>query len=234
VAGLAAAAGRPANEVLFDLLTANDGSRLLYVPLMNYARGGLDDSDDPEVLGPARRPEIDLGTGKHDVRQRHAQRAVDSSSAPLAIPERVELAQADRRRRTGRRVRDKTAASESSDATAPRSPPGINDRYAGQQHRYGYTSEINIGTSWTDHGSLRKHDLATSTSFRLIRDSGGDGVREGQQGWPALGLQTGRGFHHGCRDRARRTPPTHGPPRPTSGSSGCCPSRSCSTPRPAR
>jgi N-acyl-D-aspartate/D-glutamate deacylase len=43
VAGLAAAAGRPTNEVLYDLLTEGDGSRLLYVPLLNYARGSLDD-----------------------------------------------------------------------------------------------------------------------------------------------------------------------------------------------
>ena len=43
VAGLAAAAGRPANEVLFDLLLSDGGNRLLYIPLMNYARGSLDD-----------------------------------------------------------------------------------------------------------------------------------------------------------------------------------------------
>ena len=43
VAGLAAAAGRPASEVLYDLLTDGDGSALLYVPLFNYARGSLDD-----------------------------------------------------------------------------------------------------------------------------------------------------------------------------------------------
>lgn len=43
VAGLAAAAGRPADEVLYDLLTDGDGSTLLYVPLFNYARGSLDD-----------------------------------------------------------------------------------------------------------------------------------------------------------------------------------------------
>jgi len=43
VAGLAAAAGRPANELLYDLLTDNDGADLLYVPLMNYANGDLDD-----------------------------------------------------------------------------------------------------------------------------------------------------------------------------------------------
>jgi N-acyl-D-aspartate/D-glutamate deacylase len=43
IAGLAAAAGRPANEVLFDQLIADDGARLLYLPLMNYARGDLED-----------------------------------------------------------------------------------------------------------------------------------------------------------------------------------------------
>jgi N-acyl-D-aspartate/D-glutamate deacylase len=43
IAGLAAAAGRPANEVLFDQLVADDGARLLYLPLMNYARGDLED-----------------------------------------------------------------------------------------------------------------------------------------------------------------------------------------------
>jgi N-acyl-D-aspartate/D-glutamate deacylase len=43
VAGLAAAAGRPASDVLYDLLTDGDGSALLYVPLFNYARGSLDD-----------------------------------------------------------------------------------------------------------------------------------------------------------------------------------------------
>lgn len=43
VAGLAAAQGRAPFEVLYDLLTEGDGSTLLYVPLMNYARGSLDD-----------------------------------------------------------------------------------------------------------------------------------------------------------------------------------------------
>jgi N-acyl-D-amino-acid deacylase len=43
VAGLADTKGVPAVEVLYDLLTAGDGSTLLYVPLMNYARGSLDD-----------------------------------------------------------------------------------------------------------------------------------------------------------------------------------------------
>ncbi len=43
VAGIAAVDGRPANEVMYDLLLDNDGGRLLYIPLMNYANGDLDD-----------------------------------------------------------------------------------------------------------------------------------------------------------------------------------------------
>ncbi|HEX2850676.1 MAG TPA: amidohydrolase family protein [Acidimicrobiales bacterium] len=43
IAGLAAATGRPADEVLYDVLTEGDGATLLYLPLMNYARGNLDD-----------------------------------------------------------------------------------------------------------------------------------------------------------------------------------------------
>jgi N-acyl-D-aspartate/D-glutamate deacylase len=43
VAGLAAAQGRAAHEVLFDLLLDDGGNRLLYIPLMNYAHGSLDD-----------------------------------------------------------------------------------------------------------------------------------------------------------------------------------------------
>ena len=46
VAGIAAVQGRPANEVLYDLLLADDGATLLYIPLMNYARGSLDDVHD--------------------------------------------------------------------------------------------------------------------------------------------------------------------------------------------
>jgi N-acyl-D-aspartate/D-glutamate deacylase len=42
VAGLAAAAGRDPREMLFDLLLDDDGRRLLYIPLMNYADGNLD------------------------------------------------------------------------------------------------------------------------------------------------------------------------------------------------
>jgi N-acyl-D-amino-acid deacylase len=42
VAGLAAAAGRDPREMLFDLLLEDDGRRLFYIPLMNYAAGNLD------------------------------------------------------------------------------------------------------------------------------------------------------------------------------------------------
>jgi N-acyl-D-aspartate/D-glutamate deacylase len=43
IAGLAAAAGAHADEVMYDLLVEGEGDRLLYVPLMNYARGDLED-----------------------------------------------------------------------------------------------------------------------------------------------------------------------------------------------
>ena len=43
VAGRASAAGAEPDELLYDLLLDDDGSRLLYIPLMNYARGDLDD-----------------------------------------------------------------------------------------------------------------------------------------------------------------------------------------------
>ncbi len=43
VAGLAAARGFEPVEVLYDLLLDDGGTRLLYIPLMNYARGDLDD-----------------------------------------------------------------------------------------------------------------------------------------------------------------------------------------------
>jgi N-acyl-D-amino-acid deacylase len=43
VAGIAAAAGRDPREMLFDLLLTEGGARLLYIPLMNYAHGSLDD-----------------------------------------------------------------------------------------------------------------------------------------------------------------------------------------------
>src|SRR4051812_10064357 len=43
VAGIAAATRRPPAEVMYDLLLEEGGSRLLYLPLMNYAHGSLDD-----------------------------------------------------------------------------------------------------------------------------------------------------------------------------------------------
>lgn len=43
VAGLAAAAGVDPAEQMYDLLLENEGARLLYMPLMNYAAGNLDD-----------------------------------------------------------------------------------------------------------------------------------------------------------------------------------------------
>jgi N-acyl-D-aspartate/D-glutamate deacylase len=46
IAGIAASTGRPANEVLFDALVAEGGSQLLYLPLMNYVHGNLDDVRD--------------------------------------------------------------------------------------------------------------------------------------------------------------------------------------------
>ena len=46
VAGLAAASGRDPREMLFDLLLDDEGRRLLYIPLMNYAAGNLDDVRD--------------------------------------------------------------------------------------------------------------------------------------------------------------------------------------------
>jgi N-acyl-D-aspartate/D-glutamate deacylase len=43
IGGLARAAGADSREVLYDTLLADDGKQLLYMPLMNYARGNLDD-----------------------------------------------------------------------------------------------------------------------------------------------------------------------------------------------
>ena len=43
VAGIASSSGRKPIDVLFDLMLENNGTRLLYIPLMNYARGSLDD-----------------------------------------------------------------------------------------------------------------------------------------------------------------------------------------------
>jgi carotenoid cleavage dioxygenase len=44
--------------------------------------------------------------------------------------------------------------------------PRINDRYAGRHHRYGYTSETDVGDSWIGHRGLRKHDLDGSRTER--------------------------------------------------------------------
>ena len=43
IAGLAASSGVDAAGLLYDLLLEAEGSRLLYLPLMNYANGNLDD-----------------------------------------------------------------------------------------------------------------------------------------------------------------------------------------------
>jgi N-acyl-D-aspartate/D-glutamate deacylase len=43
IAGLAARGGLDPAELLYDLLLEDEGRRLLYLPLMNYARGNLDD-----------------------------------------------------------------------------------------------------------------------------------------------------------------------------------------------
>ncbi|NDB04260.1 MAG: D-aminoacylase, partial [Acidimicrobiia bacterium] len=43
VAARAASAGRPVIDFLIDLLSEDDGHRLLYMPLFNFARGNLDD-----------------------------------------------------------------------------------------------------------------------------------------------------------------------------------------------
>jgi N-acyl-D-amino-acid deacylase len=42
VAAMAAAQGRPADEVLYDLMLQRDGKELLYLPLLDYAAGNLD------------------------------------------------------------------------------------------------------------------------------------------------------------------------------------------------
>ncbi len=43
VAGVARATGRDPRELLLDMLLEDEGRRLLYLPLMNYAHGSLDD-----------------------------------------------------------------------------------------------------------------------------------------------------------------------------------------------
>jgi carotenoid cleavage dioxygenase len=44
--------------------------------------------------------------------------------------------------------------------------PRIDDRRAGRWHRYGYTSETDVGDSWVGHRGLRKHDLVGSNTTR--------------------------------------------------------------------
>jgi carotenoid cleavage oxygenase len=70
--------------------------------------------------------------------------------------------------------------------------PRINDRYAGREHRYGYTSEIKVGTSWADHGSLRKHDLVRG---RTERHDVGPGRAAGEPVFAAV--KSDRGEDHG-------------------------------------
>ena len=43
LAGVAERLGQPANEVMYDFLTADGGTNLLYVPFMNFAAGNLND-----------------------------------------------------------------------------------------------------------------------------------------------------------------------------------------------
>lgn len=44
--------------------------------------------------------------------------------------------------------------------------PRIDERLVGRVHRYGYTAEAQVGESWADLGSLRKHDLVTGRAER--------------------------------------------------------------------
>jgi len=46
LAGLAAGQGRPANEVMYDFFLEAGGTKLVYLPFMNYADGSLDDVAD--------------------------------------------------------------------------------------------------------------------------------------------------------------------------------------------
>jgi carotenoid cleavage oxygenase len=55
--------------------------------------------------------------------------------------------------------------------------PRINERYAGRQHRYGYTSETDVADSWIGHRGLRKHDLAAG---RIERHDVGPGRAAGE------------------------------------------------------
>jgi carotenoid cleavage dioxygenase len=48
----------------------------------------------------------------------------------------------------------------------PQEFPRINDLFQGKRHRFGYSTEIDIGETWFRTGSLRKHDLAAGRSER--------------------------------------------------------------------
>jgi carotenoid cleavage oxygenase len=59
----------------------------------------------------------------------------------------------------------RTVATQTLDDTSQEFPR-INDHYAGRRHRYGYTTETEVGTSWSGHRSLRKHDLLRGRTER--------------------------------------------------------------------
>jgi carotenoid cleavage oxygenase len=65
--------------------------------------------------------------------------------------------------------------------------PRINDRYAGREHRYGYTSETDVADSWIGHRGLRKHDLAGS---HTERHDVGRGRAAGEPVFAASGTDT--------------------------------------------
>jgi carotenoid cleavage oxygenase len=66
--------------------------------------------------------------------------------------------------------------------------PRVNDRWAGRQHRYGYTTETEVGTSWAGHRSLRKHDLVAG---RTERHDVGPGRAAGEPVFAAVASATG-------------------------------------------
>jgi carotenoid cleavage oxygenase len=84
----------------------------------------------------------------------------------------------------------RTVATETLD-DASQEFPRINDRHAGRQHRYGYTSETDVATSWTGHGSLRKHDLVAG---RTERHDVGPGRAAGE---PVFAAGSDAGEDHG-------------------------------------
>ncbi len=49
---------------------------------------------------------------------------------------------------------------------SPREFPRINGRYAGRQHRYGYTAEAIVSPTSLNLGNLTKHDLDRGTAER--------------------------------------------------------------------